>query len=268
MFGHHFFIDSDLHGRRSAALVEELIPWLDVRYRTITDSKARLLLGEEQGGRAALTLLLDHPEVFSKSWALSPEAVAFEAIGCLDLASDGNAYTEVDDSQRPAMRTVLSDEREIVHLDVEDEVMLCRTLRSNGMSGQKWDELRAAFGAVQAGQIGPRWPFDPETGRMRPEEVMRWMSRDLTTRVRNEPRVAKRLVEDARIFVGAYDERYRNLGVRFLEMTTEAVLAEHDRDLDWVVEIEEADSESSNAIARLPVHDEIITTLRNNAFHD
>ena len=268
VFGHHFFIDSELHGRRSKALAEELIPWLDVRYRTVPDSDARLLLGEEQGGRAALTLLLDHPEIFSKAWALSPDAVAFEALGCLDLARDGNAYAELDDSQRPAMRTVLSDDREIVHLDVEDEVMLCRTLRSNGMSGQTWDELRAAFGSVEVTGNPPRWPFDPETGRIRPTEIMHWMSLDLTARIREQPRLARRLAEGARIFTGTYDERYRNLGVRFLKTTTDLALGENDRTEDWVVEIERADSESANAISRLPVHDEIITILRDRELHD
>ena len=267
-FGHHFFIDSELHGRRSEALAEELVPWLDVRYRTIPEADARLLLGEHQGGRAALTLLLDHPDVFSKAWALSPDAVAFEALGCLDLARDGNAYTELDGSQRPAMRTVLNADREIVHLDVEDEVMLCRTLRSNGTSGQTWDELRAAFGSVPVTKDLPGWPFDPETGRMRPAEVRHWMLRDLTGRVRNQPRLARRLSDDARIFTGTCDERYRNLGVRFLQKTIELALEKNDRNENWIVELEEADSESANAISRLPVHDEIITTLREDDLHE
>ena len=138
-YGHHFFTDCTVHGSRSDALTMELIPWLDVRYRTVPDPGARILLGEEQGGRAALTLLLEHPDVFSKAWSLSPDAVSFEALGCLDLSNDSNAFIELDESERPAVRTVLNEDREIVHLDVKDEILLAETLSADGRSGQRCD---------------------------------------------------------------------------------------------------------------------------------
>ncbi len=268
-YGHHFFNDSTVHGSRSEALITELIPWLDIRYRTVPEPGARILLGEEQGGRAALTLLLEHPDVFSKAWSLSPDAVSFEALGCLDLSNDSNAFLELDESQRPAVRTVLSKDREIVHLDVKDEILLAETLSANGRSGQRWDELRAAFGSLQTRKSLARWPFDPDTGNLRRPEVKHWMDQDLAESLRRSPELARRLVEDARIFVGTSDERYRNLGVRHLQMTAEETLKTRGTEPGpWVVEVEEADSESTNAISRLPVHDEIITVLRGRDLHD
>ena len=247
----------------------ELIPWLDVRYRTVPESSARILLGEEQGGRAALTLLLEHPDVFSKAWSLSPDAVSFEALGCLDLSNDSNAFIELDESERPAVRTVLNEDREIVHLDVKDEILLAETLSADGRSGQRWDELRAAFGVVKSRRNPARWPFETDTGDMRRSDVMHWMGRDLTERVRRSPELARRLADDARIFVGTYDERYRNLGVKRLQMTTEEVLkAQGTEPGPWVVEMDKADSRSANAISRLSVHDEIITVLRGRDLHD
>ena len=268
-YGHHFFTDCTLHGSRSEALIMELIPWLDVRYRTVPEPDARILLGEEQGGRAALTLLLEHPDVFSKAWSLSPDAVSFEALGCLDLSTDSNAFIEADESQRPAVRTVLNEEREIVHLDVKDEILLAETLSADGRSGQHWDELRAAFGSVKTRSTLARWPFETDTGNLRRSDVMHWMGRDLTERVRRNPELAGRLADDARIYVGTYDERYRNLGVRRLQMTADEVLkAQGTEPARWVVEIDKADSRSTNAISRLSVHDEIITVLRDRDLHD
>jgi hypothetical protein len=269
VYGHHFFTDSELQGQRAQALSTELIPWLDVRFRTIPEADARLLVGEEQGGRAALTLLLDHPELFSNAWSLSPDAVSFEALGCLDLKRDQNAFLESDESRRPAIRTVLSEDREIVHMDVDDEILLSRTISPNGRSGGKWDELRAAFGSLQTRKDLARWPFDPETGQLRPAEVMHWMAQDLTERVRARPELAERLTNSARIFVGEEDERYRNLGVRMLQRTVEETL-EDDGSVSkaWVVEVNDADRRSTNAISRLPIHDEMITVLRSRGHHD
>lgn len=268
-YGHHFFTDCTVHGSRSDALITELVPWLDVRYRTVPEPGARILLGEEQGGRAALTLLLEHPEVFSKAWSSSPDAVSFEALGCLDLSHDSNAFIEADESQRPAVRTVLNEDREIVHLDVKDEILLAETLSADGRSGQHWDELRAAFGSVKTRSKLARWPFETDTGDLRRSDVMHWMGRDLTERVRRNPELARRLSDDARIFVGTYDERYRNLGVRRLQMTADEVLkAQGAEPGQWVVEIDKADSRSTNAISRLSVHDEIITVLRGRDLHD
>jgi uncharacterized lipoprotein YajG len=69
--------------------------------------------------------------------------------------------------------------------------------------------------------------------------------------------------------VGTYDERYRNLGVRRLQMTADEVLmAQGMEPVRWVVEIDKADSRSTNAISRLSVHDEIITVLRDRDLHD
>jgi len=268
-YGHHFFTNTPLQGHRAEALVTELIPWLDVRYRTIDDQGARLLVGEEQGGRAALTLLLEHPDVFSNAWAFSPDAVSFEALGCIDLVRDANAFVDQNGAERPAMRTVLSEDREIVHLDVMDEILLSETLSRNGRSAQKWDELRATFGTLQTRNDLARWPFDPETGRMRPAEVMHWMTLDLAERVRTRTELARRLTEDARIFIGENDERYRNLGVRHLQRTVENALVNEDPARGpWVVEIEDSNATSTNAISRLPAHDEMATLLRERGFHD
>jgi hypothetical protein len=95
------------------------------------------------------------------------------------------------------------------------------------------------------------------------------MTQDLTERIRNQPGLAGRLVERARIFVGENDERYRNLGVKMLQDAVEKAINDGESDAtSWVVEVEDSDRRSTNAISRLPVHDEIITVLRSRGLHD
>ena len=114
-----------------------------------------------------------------------------------------------------------------------------------------------------------RWPFDPQTGQLRRSEAMHWMNQDLTERVRSRPGLAERLAGRARIFVGENDERYRNLGVKRLQEAVDRTIeGDATGNASWIVEIEESDRRSTNAISKLPAHDEIITVLRSRDLHD
>lgn len=55
----------------TAFIVEELMPWVDGRYRTRKEPENRALLGASNGGNIALWIGLNHPEVFGKIAAQS-----------------------------------------------------------------------------------------------------------------------------------------------------------------------------------------------------
>jgi predicted alpha/beta superfamily hydrolase len=57
------------HGRM---LVEELIPWLGERYRSLTQARHTALGGSSLGGLATLCLGLKHPAVFGRLAVMSP----------------------------------------------------------------------------------------------------------------------------------------------------------------------------------------------------
>jgi enterochelin esterase family protein len=54
----------DLKPQFTAFIVQELLPWLDRRFRTRPDAQSRATLGASNGGNIALWLGLQHPEVF------------------------------------------------------------------------------------------------------------------------------------------------------------------------------------------------------------
>ena len=51
---------------------DELIPLIDKRFRTVADASSRAVAGYSMGGFGALTLAMQHPELFGISIALSP----------------------------------------------------------------------------------------------------------------------------------------------------------------------------------------------------
>ncbi len=52
-------------------IVEEIMPWVDRRYRTQTDPASRAVIGASDGGNISLWLGLNHPEVFGNVAAQS-----------------------------------------------------------------------------------------------------------------------------------------------------------------------------------------------------
>lgn len=59
------FIDSAATGPYQRYVVEEVLPFVDARYRTIPKREARAVVGRSSGGFGALRLGLDRPEAFA-----------------------------------------------------------------------------------------------------------------------------------------------------------------------------------------------------------
>lgn len=59
------FIDSGATGPYQSYLVDEVLPFVDARYRTVPERAARAVVGRSSGGFGALRLALDRPEAFA-----------------------------------------------------------------------------------------------------------------------------------------------------------------------------------------------------------
>lgn len=66
--------NSPTSGRWLDFTINELVPFIDARYRTIHHRDSRAVTGDFMGGRGALKLAMTHSEIFSVVYALHPVA--------------------------------------------------------------------------------------------------------------------------------------------------------------------------------------------------
>lgn len=68
----NFFGNGATTGRWLDHIRQELVPFIDGRYRTLRDSSARGISGHFLGGYAAMKLAMQHPEIFGSVYAIHP----------------------------------------------------------------------------------------------------------------------------------------------------------------------------------------------------
>jgi enterochelin esterase family protein len=66
---------------------EELVPWIDSRYRTIASAEARAVLGGSRGGLAAADIAYSHSDVFGACGAIAP---AVSPTNLIELIAQGD----------------------------------------------------------------------------------------------------------------------------------------------------------------------------------
>jgi hypothetical protein len=159
-YGGSQFVDSAGTGRYHSYLCDEVVPWVDARYRTITDRDSRAIMGKSSGGFGAMITPMLRPDLFG---ALATHAgdTLYEHCYLPDFADavrhlrryDGDIWRWWDDFQsRP------------------------------GLSRREDESLITALGcsaAFSPGEDGrPVLPFDPRTGVVDEEQWARWLAWD------------------------------------------------------------------------------------------
>ena len=71
-FGGSFYANSALSGGWEDFIVRDLISYIDAHYRTQPQAGSRGIAGHSMGGYGALRIGMDHPEVFSAAYGMSP----------------------------------------------------------------------------------------------------------------------------------------------------------------------------------------------------
>jgi hypothetical protein len=206
--GHPAFANSANNGPWGDALVRELIPYLQRRFRLIDDPRARFLTGHSSGGWATLWLQTAYPDVFGGTWSTSPDPVDFADFTGVDVrpGSRDNWYRAPDGSPHYAIRagdTGVMTQEEYERL----ETVL-------GPGGQN-ASFEAVFGP--RGDAGPLPLFDRATGRMDAAVQRAWAAYDIRARLQREwPRVGPRLDGKLHVWVGGQDTFYLDGAVRRL----------------------------------------------------
>jgi S-formylglutathione hydrolase FrmB len=192
-YGGSQFVDSPGTGRYHSYLCDEVVPWVDGRYRTLAGPSHRAITGKSSGGFGAMITPMLRPDLFGALATHAGDALyehsylhSFAAATRLLRDYDGDIWRWWDD-----FRSRVSFTKEA------DAVLL-------GVLG-----VSACFSAHEDGSV--ELPFDPRTGAVREDVWERWRDWDP---VRMVPRYAGALRSMRGIWIdaGTRDEFFLDLG--------------------------------------------------------
>ncbi len=210
-------VNSANNGPYGDAILQELIPEVERRFRAIREPWARLLSGGSTGGWIALAHQIFYPDFYGGVWASCPDPVDFRAHQIVNIYEDDNAYW-VDHGwmrvERPNQRRP---DGSIVSM-MKDENWYELVVGDRSRSGGQWDIWDATFGPV--GPDGyPRRLWDKRTGRIDRAVAAYWREHyDLRARLERDwltlgPKVAHKI----NVYVGEDDSYYLENAVHRLD---------------------------------------------------
>ena len=220
-----YAVNSANNGPYGDALIEELIPEVERRFRAIGEPWARTLTGGSTGGWSSLALQIFYPDLFNGVWSLCPDALDFRAHQIVDIYEDPNAYF-VDHGfirvERPTRRGTDGSIREMMKDENRYELVVGNRSRSGG----QWDIWEATYGPV--GDDGyPERLWDKWSGEIDHDVAAFWRDNYDLRHVleRDWGDLGPRLVGKIHIYVGDMDNYYLNNGVELMEKFLESTRA-------------------------------------------
>lgn len=216
-FDDSYAVNSVNLGPYGDAIMQELIPEVERRYRVIAEPYARVLSGGSTGGWESLALQIFHPDFFGGTWSYCPDPVTFTDVEGINAYEDVNAFYK----QHEWRRVPISNTREVtgeVRLTSRQRNYFELVSGTKGRSGQQLDIWSAVYGPL--GDDGYFEPlFDKRTGEMDPEVAAYWRDNyDLLHYLRrNWTEVGPKLVDKLRVYTGTMDNFYLNNSTRELE---------------------------------------------------
>jgi S-formylglutathione hydrolase FrmB len=207
-YGGSQFVDSPGTGRYHSYLCEEVVPWVDGHYRTRPDAAHRAIMGKSSGGFGAMITPMLRPDLFGALATHAGDALyelcyipEFGPCTRMLREYDGDIWRWWDDFRSRPSFTKEAD----IHL-----------LAMLGVA--------ACFSAHEDGTV--ELPFEPRTGKLRPEVWERWLDWDP---VRMAPRYASALRSLRAVWIdaGTRDDYYLDLGaVAFRDALREVGVAD------------------------------------------
>jgi hypothetical protein len=214
-----YAVNSANNGPYGDALTQELIPYLEEKFRLIAKPEARVLTGGSTGGWESLALQILHPKFFNGVWSLYPDPVDFRYYQMSNVYEDDNAFEVPSGDWAKLIRPLSRNADGQVTLTMREMCQLEAVLGSNNRSGQQIAAWDAAYGPV--GKDGyPRPIWDRLTGKIDREVAlyMRDNGYDLRYNLeKNWSKIGNDLVGKIHVYCGDMDNYYLNLAVYHME---------------------------------------------------
>ena len=212
-----YAVNSANLGPYGDAILRELIPEVEKRFRGIGQPWARALTGGSTGGWEAVADQVFYPDDFNGAWGFCPDPIDFRAYQIVNIYEDKNAFWKeglFGRVPRPEMREPDGSLKAVMEPAVRRE----EVMGTHGRSTEQFGIWQAVFSPVgPEGYPKPIW--DPKTGEIDSSVASYWkehydlnhiMQRDWST-------LGPKLASKLHITVGDMDTWYLNNAVHFAQ---------------------------------------------------
>jgi len=212
-----YAVNSANLGPYGDAIMTELLPVIESKFRGIGQGWARFTYGGSTGGWEALAVQMFYPDEFNGCFAACPDPIDFRSYGTVNIYEDKNAYfSEGPWSRVP--RAAMRDYQGLMTSTLEEVNRQELVLGEHSRSGGQWDIWEAVFGPVGADGY-PKRIWDKRTGAIDREVVAYWrehydlrfiLERDWAT-------LGPKLAGKIHIYCGTMDNYFLNNAVVHME---------------------------------------------------
>jgi enterochelin esterase-like enzyme len=208
-------VDSENNGPYGEAIVKELIPAVEEKFRAIREPWARMLSGGSTGGWIAVAHQVLYPDFYGGSFASCPDSVDFTYHQIVNIYNDTNAYfidkgwLKID---RPSERRPDGN----VEVMMKDENWYELVVGDKSRSGGQWDIWEATYSPVGADGY-PKRLWNKETGEIDKSVAQQWKKYDMAETLRTYwPALGPKIGGKLHIYIGDMDSYYLNDAVEKL----------------------------------------------------
>jgi hypothetical protein len=225
------------NGPYGDAIMRELIPEIEKRFRGIGQGWARFTFGGSTGGWEAMAVQMFYPDDFNGAWVACPDPIDFRHYTVVNIYADTNAYfmpSRFKRTPRPGLRNYLGH----VSVTLEEANHWELALGTKSRSGDQWDVWESVYSPAGAdGYPKPIW--NKLTGTIDKSVAEYWKQNyDLSHILQRDWKtLGPKLRGKLRIYVGDMDNYYLNNAVyeveKFLRVAdppADAVVDYGDRD--------------------------------------
>lgn len=159
--GGNQFVDTPALGNYARHLIEELVPCVDRRFRTIAEPDARAIFGKSSGGFGALHIAAHHPGIFAAVASHAGDC-GFDRVYLRDFTACCDELALHDGDLEGFVRAFWR-ARKPSHRAFQTLMVLC---------------LAASYSPAAGAALGLELPFDLDTARLDPAVWSRWLAFD------------------------------------------------------------------------------------------
>jgi hypothetical protein len=208
-------VNSANNGPYGDAIMQELLPAVEERFRIIREPWARMLSGGSTGGWIAAAHQVFYPDFYGGAFASCPDAVDFRYHQIVNIYEDANAYF-VDKGWLLVDRPNQQQADGNIQSTMKDENRYELVVGDKSRSGGQWDIWEATYSPAAADGY-PQRLWNKQTGEIDKTVAAAWRKYDLRHILESNwatlgPKIAHKL----NVYVGDMDSYYLNNAVEKL----------------------------------------------------